>query len=346
MLRAYIPDLILREGMIETVLLQAWAEMTSELIFATNRIPSAIFESLLQMYGIYRDFGEPPTATLRFEVSSIYGTSIPAESAFVYDPEDGREPIVFVTEKELVVPEGETIGTVLAVGDRFTSEYNTTSANTYLQPIDSYSSINYVQFDDRPSGGRDPETELEYFTRGVNRFRRLTSTLIVPDNFVSYVLEEIDVERARAIDNWDGTNNASAPGHITIAVYGNEEPITTARKAELKEAMESISYANLIIHVVDPTITPVDVSIKVRAEKGYETPDIVNNVVETLEEFISPMSWDWSNTVWRNEIISKVTNAVGVDFVLDLTVPTSNLTIPGAAPLAIVDDISVEVEYE
>src|SRR5690242_18598218 len=75
--RTTFPEWQPREGNIEVVLMEVLAEMVSESIFAINRLPGAMTEVFLSMYGVDRDEGVAPTVTLKFFMNGTVGYTIP-----------------------------------------------------------------------------------------------------------------------------------------------------------------------------------------------------------------------------------------------------------------------------
>lgn len=348
---ANIPDWQPREGQIEVLLLESWATIVAELIYACNRIPSAVFESLMVMYEIERDEGAQPRADIKFYVNTSMGSTVPEGTEVVLTLADGLQPVTFTTDEELDIPAGQTEGVVSATGDRYTDDANGQPVGTILEVLNSISSVDYARIATAPVEGREPETDQEYFNRGVQKFSRQVDTLVLPRHFSAAAQEEVDIEKAYTIDNYNAANDPDRngpvgqdAGAITVAVYGNNELVSDERKEELQAKMQTQAMSNLIISVIDPVITTVNINVSVVPEAGYNSSEIVDNVTNVLTDFFDPMTWDWDNIVYRNEIISIVTNADGVDFVLNLNTPASNITLGGVANLTKIGDIIVDVQ--
>jgi hypothetical protein len=130
-------------------------------------------------------------------------------------------------------------------------------------------------------------------------------------------------------------------GHVTIAVYGDGTFVSGADKAILEASLEAQVAANIDVHLIDPTITPVDVAVTVRVIPGYDHDETEAAVLAALAEFLNSESWDWDTLVRRNELISVISNAEGVDFVSSLATPAADVTLPGYAALATSGTFSV-----
>lgn len=339
-----LPDWTPREGNIEVLLLEAMAGQMAEGIFAINRLPSGIMEALLQLYGIDRDTGSPPIANLTFTMVNTSGSTIPAGTEVELTLSGGLEPVIFTTNIDLVIAPGNSSGTVAATGDRFTADANNTPAATAVTLQDSLIYVDTVTLT-ITTGGSDPEDDTDYFTRGTTRFSRLTETLVLPRHFQSYALEQTYVERATVLDNWDGSGGAPGddPGHVTVAVYGNGSLVSGGNKTALQTAMDALSLANLTIHVIDPTITTINVTTTVKALPGFVSATVQANVVAALQAYLNPMTWEWSTTVWKNELITVVSTAEGVDYCVSMGTPASDTALSGYATLVTYGTLNVTV---
>jgi uncharacterized phage protein gp47/JayE len=332
------------------MLLEALAQEVAELIFAANRIPDAVVETMLKLYGIERDPGAPPTVTLQFFMSATTGYTIPAGTTVRLDLEGGLEPIVFTTDIELTIPIGVSTGTVPATGDRFTDEANGVVIGSPVELLDSIVSVDQVQTYDLVTGGAGPEEDADYFERGVQRFARLTDTLVLPSHFVSAALEETYVERAFVLDNYNPANDpdnngpiGSDSGHVTIAVYGDNATVSAPNKTALEAKMEASALANLDVHIVDPTITTVPINVTVQRVAGYDSATVQENITAALDAYLDPMTWAWGGTVRLYELVEVINSAEGVDYIVSFTSPTTDTALAGVAPLADLGAVAITV---
>jgi uncharacterized phage protein gp47/JayE len=339
-LRANFPDWTPREGNMEVLLLEAMALQVAEAVFAINRLPSAITEVLLSLYDIVRDVGEAPTASIRFEMNGTQGYSIPAGVSVTLPLPSGLEPLTFITENELVIPPGQSVGVVDGIGNRYTDEANDVQAETLLELQDSLIYVNYVRLDSDVYGGRQPETDIDYLSRAASRFQRLSSTLVLPSHFVSAALEDSRIERAFALDNYnpDVDPNGNGPigndgGHITLALYGNNEPINPDDKNDFLAKIAPSTMVSLAVHIIDPTITPISVSAKIAFAPGVDAQSVIDEVNFAIADYLNPMTWEWGTIVRRSSLISLISNVPGVDYLVELSVPATDVTLTGVANL-------------
>lgn len=345
-LQTKLPEWVPREGNTEVLLMSTLALQIAETIFSINRLPAGITEVLIKLFGITRDVGLQPVANLTFTVANDQGYTIPAGVRARLNLAGGLDPVIFTTNTELVIASGNTTGSVLATGDRYTDEANGTTSGTLLDYLESTFAVDSVEVTSISTDGRNPESDTDYFTRGTTRFTRLSDTLVLPKDFVAYALEDVTFQRALGIDNWDA-NIANTPGtiggHVTVAVYGLNRLNTSNEKTALATEMGDLALANLVVHVIDPDITSVDVTTTVVALAGYDAATVTANITAALTDYLSPMTWEWGQTVRKNELIALVSNVAGVDYVDTMTVPASDVTLTGYAPLAQVGTLSITV---
>lgn len=347
-LQIKLPEWAPREGNTEVLLLEAMALEVAELIFTANRIPSSVVETILKLYGITRDAGEAPTVDLLVTLAGTQGYTIPAGINVRLDLPGGVDPIVFTTGAETVVALGVSTVTLSAVGDRFTAAANGTPAGTLVEMLESIFFIEKVELATAVIGGRDPEFDDTYFERGVQRFSRLSDTLVLPRHFTTYAMENPLVKRAVSIDNYDPTADPDGngptgndPGHVTVAVYGDNVMLTAGEKTDLYTEMDGLALANLAVHVVDPTVTPVDVTVQVQVEKTYALNDVVDNVTAAINDYLSPLTWEWGDVVRRNELISVISSAPGVSYLESMTAPAADIVLPGVANLTTTGTVTI-----
>lgn len=336
-LATYLPEWVPREGHTEVLLLESMALEVAESVFAINRLPGAVVEVMLRLYGVERDPGTPPVVPVRFTVTDTNGHTIPA-GVRVAVAISSDSSLVFTTDAPLLVTAGSLTGVVTATGELATSIANNLPASSAVELLDSVAVVDAVALDAPIGGGSDPEDDEAWFTRGMQRFARLAETLVLPRHFIAAALERPEVTRAFAVDNYNSDAGSGSPGshagHITVALYGNGANLSAAQKAEIVAAFDSQAQANLAVHAADPTITTVAVTAEVVGVPGFSVEQVQANVSAALAAYLSPEEWGWSATVYRNELIGLLDRVEGVERVTTITTPASDLTLTGVAPLA------------
>jgi hypothetical protein len=155
---------------------------------------------------------------------------------------------------------------------------------------------------------------------------------VIPQHFIQASLEEPGVVRANAIDNYDPTayipgDPGDHPGNITVVVYGDEAPLSSGDKTDLQNSLEQRASANLIVHVIDPTITTIDVEATIGIVPTAVEADVIDAVEARLAEYLSPNTWPWAGTVRVNELISVIDQVSGVSYVGSIIEPAADVTL-------------------
>jgi uncharacterized phage protein gp47/JayE len=346
-LQSKLPGWVPREDNTEVMLIEALSLEVSESIFAINRIPGAIMTILMQFMGITRDEGAPPVASITVTAADTLGYTIPEGTRWNLALSGGLDPVVFTNAEAVDINNGDLAATFDVVGNRYTDEANGVIAGTPLELLDAVSFIESTVLAGSVTDGRDPETDNAWATRGVARLSRLTDTLAVPKHFTMAALEYPYVERATTLDIYNSDAGSGAPGdhpgHVSVAVYGPGRLLTTDEKNAIKDDFEGRSLANLMIHVMDPTITDVDVSVTVQRFANYSDDDTTTAITQALTNYLNPATWPWAGTVRWNELIALISNLPQVDYVTTLTTPATDFALSGYAPLANVGTVTVTV---
>lgn len=344
--RSLVPSWNPREDNTEVMLMQSVAVEVAEAIYAINRLPDAMIVALMRLYGIDRDAGAFAQTTIEFTVVNTMGYTIPARTRLLLPPSQGYGSLVFETVANLTIPYGMTTGTIGAVATEVTDIANGVPPATRFQVLDQSNYINSVVNTETVLGGRHPEADKEWFSRGVQRFQRLTDTLVVPKHFETAALEDPTVRRARALDNYNADLGSGIPGdhpgHLTLALYGDGGLMTAAQKNAVIESFTTRKFAPLILHTVDPVVTTVNVNVVVKPNPDYINSAVVDAVAVAVRNWLNTDVWKWKATVYTNELIGLISELPEVDYVTQLVSPSANVALSGAAPLATLGTIDVQ----
>lgn len=332
-----LPGWTPREGHTEVVLLEAQALITAELIYALNGLPDAVVEAIIGVYGLARDAGAPPSATFTMTTSSTTPVLVPSGTRLrvLYNDDDGLD---FLTTTDVSIPAAGS-APVIGTAVENTAILNGTPTGVTTELVDAIIEVDTVALSSSVTGGRDVETSPAYRQRGANLFRRLTSTLVLPAHFTAAALEVAGVARATTLDNYNPTLGTGAPGdhtgNVTVAAaVPGGGALAVGVKDALVSDLTAKAHSGLAIHVIAPTITPVAVTATVTVVPGYVAADVEAAAEAALAAYLNPDAWEWSGTVYRNELISLIDRVPGVGRVVALTAPAADVTLAGVAPLA------------
>lgn len=117
-----------------------------------------------------------------------------------------------------------------------------------------------------------------------------------------------------------GTATADQPGYITIFVSDEDgAALADADLATIKDDVAAKTVAGLEIGITAPILVNITATITVRTETGYSTLAVHDAVDTYLTNLLSPAGWDWSSRIRVNQIIARITQIAGVDYVATLT---------------------------
>jgi hypothetical protein len=135
------------------------------------------------------------------------------------------------------------------------------------------------------------------------------------------------------------SNNART---VTVAVVqADGTPVGVGVKEAVVADLTSLREANFVVYAIDPTYTTVNVTATIKVLPGFNSTDVQANCVAALTAYLSPANWDWAATVYRNELITLLSNVIGVDRVVTLTTPAADLSLTGVANLPMAGTFSI-----
>ena len=141
----------------------------------------------------------------------------------------------------------------------------------------------------------------------------------------------------------------STVGNITVAVLGQGDvALTGAQKATLQASLAAMASVNLGVWVVDPTVTPVNVTCSVVRNLSVTAGQAQTNAIAAIDAYLDTDTWGagvtpWPSTMHLAELEAAIVRANGIDYVLSVSVPTADVSLPGIAPLLQAGTISVTV---
>lgn len=344
------PDWTPREGHTAVVLLEEHAGVAADLAYVINQLPGVMTEVVLRLFGTARNQGVPPSATVTFALSDTDGHTIPVGTVVRLDLGDNLDPVDFTTEADLVIAPGDDTGTVAASAGVATINANGISSGTPLELIDAIGYVDSVELASTVTGGALAEDGAAFLDRATPELSRLTSTIVRPVDVESYIaVAHPEVPRIKALDKYDPTDPDSipggSPGFVSVAVAGaGGAAVSDTARAFIAAELAARMHAGLVVDVVNADVTEVDVTLTVLRTSNADPSDVEAATIAALTDYLNPDTWDWTTAVRVNELIAVADAATGVDTVLDVDLPATDLTLPGVAPLAKAGTITVTVE--
>ena len=185
-------------GSIEDAILQATSSMTANVAAAINRLPAGNVEGLLRLFGVERNSGTAPTATVNIVFIDASSRTIPAGTRFGYLDNTVAEPVLYIFETVDSVTTSAGSITANIQGISFI-KYPSISNGTQLQLLSAVSSIQSVTLTSNLSVGANPETQTEFINRGIAKFASLSESLATESQFAAYSLTNYsNVYRAKS----------------------------------------------------------------------------------------------------------------------------------------------------
>ena len=120
-----LPELVVREGSIEAVVLQSMALEVQEAIYAINRLPGAITEVLLRMLDLEHLTGERTSGVARFVGTTTGSFVIPVGTRLFYQEDSQSDPLVLTTVSEVTAAHTRSISSISRTGTAVTVATNT-----------------------------------------------------------------------------------------------------------------------------------------------------------------------------------------------------------------------------
>ncbi|QJD53361.1 baseplate J protein [Arthrobacter phage StevieBAY] len=343
-IQSVLPDWEPQQGNTEVVLLQALALMLGPEIMAIQMLGDRVIEGVMGLYGVTRSAGTAATGRVAFTVTNSNPTQvIPLGSRLRLVVSSTGETVDLLTTEELqIITSESTTGEVNVIAEVVGDTANGMPAGTFVSTVTALPFVETAVLALPMSGGAGEETDGSFLGRAASTLARQVSTLVQPQQFEYAALTRAEVGRAKAFDSYNPAVPGSPQwGHMTVAVANQSgQAISSGVMTDIENWLTSQAIASMLVHVIAPTYTVVNLNITVKADVGQTAADVRANVEAALREWLSPVTWPWDSTVEQYAMISVVGNAAGVKSVT--TVPAT-ITLAGKAPLPTVGTINITV---
>jgi hypothetical protein len=269
------------------------------------------------------------------------GTIIPV-GFIVAGINDNGDEVAFELEADLPAPTLTVAATLAAVDPGLggngvpAGELTVVTATTMVDTVTAVG----------PSvDGADPEQIEDYLNRLTDYLGTLRPGGVNAADLAALARSVPGVHRALAVDLYDPADPGT-PAERTVTVFPVDEtghPIAPAAVTQLQQILEDAREVNFVVHVEDPTYTPVAIDYAVVAEPDAETAVVQAEINVALANMITSWGTTTSNeqawvekTTMRVIDIVRVIGAVpGAAYIDTLTVNggTSEVVLGGPAAL-------------
>lgn len=342
-LKAALPEAEFRVASPEVALTGAWALILGDVIRRYQEAPAATARHIMGLLGVEKTAGAPAFGKARFHFTTGASTvTIPAGTILRYNDGPG-DPLEFTTTQELVRLTAESVvGEVEIRATTNGTNHNGVPAGTLLNTDGTYLlRVERIEVSEETRAGEDPETDESFDRRARAVLARQNTTLVLPTQVREAVLSRPEVGRAVVLDRYNPDTGTETPGHVTVATTDTTGlPLPTDTRDALQQWVTSQMLSSLVVHVVDPTYTDVDVTVSVTAAGGWDFYDVENGVRAALEGFLDPLAWPWWGTITRNDFVGAIDDVPGVARVTGVP---EDVPLAGVAPLPRLGTVTVNV---
>lgn len=335
--RGLVPEWRPQVGQIEVLLAEIFALRSTELGLMANRIPSATVETLLQLFGLFRSDGSKATGSVRITVTDRnQNVSIPAGTQLLYVNSVNNVSYTFVLDETFSVDsldESTNSGNASITATSVGSVNNISADGANLTLLSNLSFVESIVFSESPSGGRNAESDDDYFNRAVTLLASYTSATTTADQISYYVsanktyANRVGVFNRRRYRNRDITSYSFGyhDGSVLVAVgqlvsnnasASIELPVSSSNLNDLFTSLDARTPSGLTIDVMSAELAAIDVNAVVYKTGDFIASVVKENIISALQEYLNPNSWLFTNSIVRlNEIISVIDSVEGVDHV-------------------------------
>lgn len=347
-----LPGWALGAGHLETIVTEMFARMASILAILAQTHAREVFRDFVAtVFRVPALSATSASGTVTFTLIDTAGHTIPAETQVTIGG------VAFTTTSDLTAAPGSgtVTGTVVAVipGAAGSGLTGTATVEDLLEYVQTTASVVGIT-----TGGTDGETVDEYVDRVHDELPTLSFAVVTPRDAELIAMSVPGVDLALALDRYvpagPGGTPAADPdvdGAITVVPRDAAGQSVGAIKAAVAAAIDARRVSGLLVNVIDPTITPVDVTFTVEVVPGWDAPTVVAQAISAVQAFLSGENWGlpragqerrWIDepTVRRNDLFGVIYDVQGVRHVDTLTLAvgggtlgTADVTLPGPGAL-------------
>ena len=192
-----------REGNLDVLLIEQFAEMAADAAEVAANVPLSIFSYYGQLLGITQNTGTPMQIATTWTLStpSSGGLDFPAGTiASVYYNGSYYQ---FQTDEDLAFNSGDTSSTVNMTAVTSNSAFNILYSGLYLQPLYYVPNLGSIQINSIVTAAIDSETSENYLDRLSSLLTAYTPRPILSNDYATLAAQVAGVGRATAYDNTD-----------------------------------------------------------------------------------------------------------------------------------------------
>lgn len=342
------PGWVPQEGHLEVWLVEALARIEAETRDVATRVPPSIFRYFgKSLMGIAATEAAAAQMQSTWTTTDNAGYTIEVGTT-VGHRISGDEMIYFQTKAEVVIPAGQTstaVGEVELVAVDQGERGNAIPSGTQLTLVDALAFVRGITTTTTSSGGVNGESDEDYMDRLAQELTLLSPRPILANDFAVLAQRIAGVDRAVAIDGYNPNNRTFGNERMVAVAVADEagNAVPGSVRTEVSTYLDSLRETNFVVNVIDPSYTTVNVTATLKRLPGADPGTVTEAATAALRSYLSPAEWSWSPVVRHYELVALLDRIAGVDYVDALTVPSSNIILPGVAALVTAGTIQVSV---
>jgi hypothetical protein len=360
----------------ETILIEANAQMASEVIDAATETPDDAMVYLgTTVYGFPINDGAPAqgAATITFAADTPATTVFQGTEISV--PHPSGASFIFETDRDAVAPQGGGDVDVIVIASEYGADQNGCfGAGEFQEEVAGVQSIVV----NTTTGGLDQETTQDYLSRFSTYLSILTARPILPVDFSRRAQLNPRVGRAVSLDLYQPSNTQGGYGAPRDAnTHTNVERCVTTVIAmedgslppddlmlEVWTDLDANREVNFLTYVIPPgdngVYTAIDVQAVIRPYPGILDADAIAQAQDQLTQWLDPANWGqvpgaattstWAtdNKVRVFEAVDWLNRAPAIFYVVSVQLKKStdpgwaagDITLTGAVPMPTVGNVN------
>ncbi len=122
------------------------------------------------------------------------------------------------------------------------------------------------------------------------------------------------------LDSLNASAAAEAPGSLVVFVAAeNGASVAADKKAEILAEVEERSTAGLNIDISDAILVGITCDVTIKSRASFSSVAVGDDVETYLTNLLSPNGWGWEDRVRVTQIIARVSQLTGVDYVVSMS---------------------------
>jgi len=182
--------------------------------------------------------------------------------------------------------------------------------------------------------GSVSESDSEYLIRGASFLRSLSENFVTASQMGQYIRTTyLNVSRALVYDLTDSDANsdttaADVPGTVSIYLYGNGDFLNFTEKNIIHRDIVAKSHVGLVVRMSDARVVYPTISVTIYINSTFRQDTTELAVDYALTNGINLLTYSVASGLIRyNDVLSMLSSISGVDYVSDLVLGGSNMTL-------------------